>query len=312
MTQRPQTEQRGAEGRGVAGLAAELAPLCLQHDDTPIDVLRRLGEVIGSSAADGPFGGPVTVEDVRDLVVANLLADGHLTVAWEVVQDYAAGLIQRPFHGATSAGSRRSAVPAPAFTFTEGTRAFAWLTGFRDPRYLVPDDCYDISALVEPEVRLDEIAVHEGRLAVSGSARWRHLSPSPADEVLVALSPGTDPTGWVRAARTHRAQLTTGSRTGLSAGLCAGWHAELPLRAADLRQRTPLQVGMARGKFIRVLPAVPASGDVARAAAASTVRTGRRRFRVGIGDGQVSVMAVPTLPVRAARRAARLVRWPKA
>lgn len=285
----------------LSAMLAELARLSVEQEEAPAAVMASVRSVLGECRD------LAAVDDARELIVARLLRAGHPDAAWAVVRDYASGRVERRFTSATSAGSPRTDAVVPLTTLVEADRAYAWAPGFRDPRYAVSDSCYDISDIVDVQVRLDEIAVRGRALVLSGAARWRHLDPTPTDEVEVSFASDPVVASWVPAVRCHRSELTTGSRTGLGAGRWAGWYAELPLSSAVVRERAPLRVRMRRGRLMRVVPSVPAAGDVARSAAASSVRLGPTRYRISIGDGQVTAVALAPVPVRIVRRVVRSV-----
>jgi hypothetical protein len=188
-------------------------------DDEPTSLLeaaagcaRRAGEAVVESLAPRPR------------VALRLLRAGALSAAWLVIVDNATGYVSRDFRASTSSGADRTEWPLPLLTAIEPPKVFADLPGFRDPRYAVADDLFEIGAGLKLRCHVDEVA--GGRHPVIGG--WAALDVLTTDrdeEVAVVATHEGREVRWP-GERRRRADLVGGNRETIRRRAWAGWTVE--------------------------------------------------------------------------------------
>lgn len=196
-----------------------------RYDEPTVADLRALAAVVRDDV-------PAGAEDrlgVRVRVFVRLLRRDTLEPAWMLAQDDASGVVRPSKAASTWAGGSRlgSALPLP--THVEGGHVYAWLPGFRDPRWGVPDEVFDISGDVVLRGELDEAILVGGRLELYGSAYLGLLAAGPDDEITIALSGPAGTRYRVHAERVRRPDLVKPSGPDLTRLAWAGWRASVEL-----------------------------------------------------------------------------------
>ena len=181
---------RRRTGRDAASPVAHRGPRCRLATDGRGDALPadRLAELAAAVRARVPQGAEDRLPPrVRTLI--RLLRRDALEPAWTLAEDNAAGVVrptraQSMWAGGSFASSR---LPLPTVVDDDG-RAFAWLPGFRDPRWGVPDDVYNIDNEVILRCSLDLVLLRRGVLHLSGGGYLGLLETSAQDSVVVVLN----------------------------------------------------------------------------------------------------------------------------
>lgn len=264
------------------------------HDDPPPQLLNDVTHRLRDQDLAGL--------QPRPLVALRLLAAGEIDAAWAVLQDNAVGNIDEDFHANTSAGARRTAWRLPLQTCVDPPSVFAWLPGFRDPRYDAPESAYDITDLVTVRARLDELRWDGDVLELAGSAYLRHLPASSDDVVEVELvhADGGPPV-VIGAQRVRRPDLVRGTGEQLTRLVWAGWSARIPMRELSRAGLWKPSLRVGADGFVRTHRLGPQRGDTVRGG--DDVRAGRRRARTRIAaDGWLDLLLVDPLIVRAPRQ----------
>jgi hypothetical protein len=220
-------------------------------DAPPVAELEKLADAVRTSI-------PEPVEDVlppRIRVFVRLLRRDAFPPAWTLATDNASGVVHSTSAVSTWAGPGHIRTQLSLPTFIEDGAVFAWLPGFRDPRWSVPDEVFDLGADVEARSRLDRAVFADGRLALAGSAWLTRLSGRPDDRVQLVLSDGEDSIR-VDAARVRTPERVEDSGPGLTQLAWTGWTAaielaELATRSANWRVRIEVdQDGVRRGEAL--------------------------------------------------------------
>lgn len=172
---------------------------------------------------------------IREAVLIALLRHGALEPAWTLAEDNASGVVRARARGITWAGGPQSHIRLPVPTLADGPRVYAWLPGFRDPRWQVPDSLYDITDRVEPRVTLSRLTVRSRHLDVAGAAWLTELTARRDDVVTVVLAGPGGSERQVVAERVRTPERVAESGPGLTRLAWAGWHAAVDL--AGLRSR---------------------------------------------------------------------------
>ncbi|MGI8677842.1 MAG: hypothetical protein ACR2LX_03980 [Jatrophihabitans sp.] len=219
--------ERAARFREVLGSTVHEAAIhAVAADDAfPEEQLRELAAAVSASA-------PAGVEDglaPRVGVFVRLLRHGALRPAWMLAEENSAGQVAPSRASSTHAGPARTGVRLPLVTVLEGGRVYAWLPGFRDPRWRVPDDVYDISEHVRLTVGLDEARIRGGRLELGGYAYLTQLAARADDHVVVVLRTGDATELAIPAERRRRSDLVKGTGEELTRLAWAGWSAAVDL-----------------------------------------------------------------------------------
>jgi hypothetical protein len=120
-----------------------------------------------------------------------------------------------------------SRLPLP--THLEDGRVYAWLPGFRDPRYGVPDEVYaiDSDVILRGDVDLAEL---RGRtLRLHGTAYLGLLEAGPRGRVALSLAGPDGAAHQVEATRVRRPDHVKSSGPDLTRLAWSGWHAEFDI-----------------------------------------------------------------------------------
>jgi hypothetical protein len=231
---------------------------------------------LATSAVDGLAEEFIDALGPRPRTVFRLLRAGSPAAAWEVLADNATGVVAEPFDASTATGAARTAWRLPLLTRIERGTVYAELPGFRDPRYDAPDDCYDITTAVGLKHHLDEITLDGNAIGLGGWAALDVLTASPGEQVTVFVtSPGEEIA--VPARRVRRADLVDGSGDGLTRRAWAGWSAQLDLADPRLGPGAwVVWVQVEHDSVVRRAPVGRQVSDLARAAAATSIRIGPR------------------------------------
>lgn len=176
---------------------------------------------------------PEGVEDalaVRQRVFVRLLRLGAVDPAWTLVEDNSTGVVRSARTGIKWAGGQDSNVALPLPTVVHGGTVHAWLPGFRDPRWDVPDSVYDITDRVRLKVVLEDIALERGVLALAGSAHFSELAANADDDVTVVLRGPQGRVHRIRATRLRTPKYVKVKGPELNRLVWAGWHAAIDLK----------------------------------------------------------------------------------
>lgn len=201
--------------------------LTSEGDDLPMDRLTELAAAVRAGVPEG-------TEDrlpprVRTLI--RLLRREAFEPAWILAHDNAAGVVRPNRARSMWAGGSFASPRLPLPTVVDNGRAYAWLPGFRDPRWDVPDDVYDIDGEVVLRSSLDQVLLHGRELRLSGGGYLGLLETGPDDSVVVVLN---GPEGAQHRVPAHRARRSDDVRLSgqeLTRLAWAGWHARVDLEA---------------------------------------------------------------------------------
>jgi hypothetical protein len=199
--------------------------LTVDSDDVLLDELREYGELIRNSVPDG-------VEDrlsVRVRVFVRLLRRGALEPAWTLAHDNASGVVRPTRATSMWAGGSFLTSRLPLPTHIEDGRVYAWLPGFRDPRYGVPDDVYAIDDDVVLRGGVDLAELRGRRLRLYGTAYLGLLEAGPHGLVALSLAGPDGVTHRVPATRVRRPDHVKSSGPDLTRLAWSGWHAEFDI-----------------------------------------------------------------------------------
>lgn len=256
-------------------------------DGAPTELLNALA----SGVADVPAP-VVSGLSPRPRVVFRLLQAGALEAAWLVCETSAAGLVVEPTTATTSSGAPRARPRFPLVVHVDTPKVYAWLPGFRDPRYGAPDSCYDISGLVKLRTRVDAVRVEGNQLVAGGSASLSLVMPDADERVRLIARLDDETRVVVTGRRLRRPDLVTGVGDGLRRAAWSGWSARLDLR--KLRRHPGdwgLQLDVTHEGVRR---AAPLGGEVSELAALTVAAgVGDRRGRVKLAtDGEAWHLSV--------------------
>jgi hypothetical protein len=201
------------------------------HHAAPHDLLGEVGEALAGDDRRLP---------PRARVALRLMRAGALEPAWLVLQDNAVGFVERTLRAGTMAGGRPTSPKLPLTTWIEPPNVYAWLPGFRDPRWSAPDAAYDVTDLVTASVRLDEMWWDGYVLVLAGLATLRHLTATPDDEVVLVLRDDAGGEVVVQAARHRRPDLVKGTGADLTRVAWAGWSTRVDLTRVPPGRRIAL------------------------------------------------------------------------
>jgi hypothetical protein len=251
-------------------------------------------------------GVPLDDLSPRPLVALRLVAAAAYDAAWQVLRDNAVGVVDEDFDVATSSGARRTSWRLPLTTLVEPPTVFAWLPGFRDPRYDAPESAYDVTDRVTLAMHLDEMWWDGPKLTLAGSAFLRHVPTSERDEVRVEFAHADGRrSATFAAARVRRPDFVTGTGEHLVQRAWAGWAVSCDvrrLRPAGLWKPT---LRLTQQGITRSARLAPARGDaVAGAQARVRLRRAVTRFS---DDRWLDVLLVDPLPVRAPLRVLQVI-----
>jgi hypothetical protein len=231
-----------------AGRLTELHDLLVaetaSYDDPPYDLLSAVADAMTDS--DEKL-------TPRVAVAIRLLDAGALDAAWAVIRDNAIGVVTRTVRTSTSSGARPTEARLPLATFVEPPRVYAWLPGFRDPRFAAPDAAYDMTDAVGASVRLDEAWWEAAVLHLCGRATLRHLASSADDAVTLLLRRDGGAAVDVAAARLRRPDHVRGTGVELTRAAWAGWSVRVDA-AAIPRGMWSLRLRLAQHGIEREVP----------------------------------------------------------
>lgn len=167
-------------------LAAVVNPEGCRLESADFAALRRA--VAGLSAEQLRRGVPPRIR-----VFFRLVQGGFFEPARQLAADNAVGVVAprtRSFRWAGGKGAPRK-LPLPT-VICDG-KVFAFLPGFRDPRWSVPNDIYDVSESAWLRGTLQFMQVDGTEWVLAGSAYVTLLAADPADQVelMVVPEPGT-------------------------------------------------------------------------------------------------------------------------
>ncbi|MGN6474425.1 MAG: hypothetical protein ACTHK4_12365 [Mycobacteriales bacterium] len=269
LTAAEATEQLFAQADAV-GSDVDKAALTAVHDivravtgttdEAPASLLDAAAEFASRAPSEAVESLPP-----RTRVAMRLLRAGAQHAAWAVATDNATGFVARSLGASTSSGADRTDWPLPLLTAVEPPRVFADLPGFRDPRYAVADELYEIGAALKLRCHVDEVA--DGRNPVlSGWAALDVLTTEPDEAVaIVAVQEGRE-VRWP-GARLRRADLVGGNRDTIRRRAWAGWTVECrPAELGDGKGRWALSVEVTHRGLTRRARIGKSVGELAAAA----------------------------------------------
>jgi hypothetical protein len=214
---------------GLLALHDMLRAVTGTADDEPRSLLQRAADLLAGADAD-------VIESLapRPRVVMRLLRADALAAAWLVLMDNSTGAVRRDFRASTSSGADRTEWTLPLLTTVEPPHVYAELPAFRDPRYGLSDELFEIDGAIKLRCHVDEVATGK-RPIISGWAALDHVT-TQSDEVvaLVAVQEGHE-VRW-QGNRVRRADLVGGNRETIRRRAWAGWSVEC--RIEDLAERT--------------------------------------------------------------------------
>lgn len=231
----------------------------------------------------------------RDRVFIRLLRADGLEPAWTLAEDNAAGVAPRPRAGVTWAGGPElSAAPPSVPTMIENGRVFAWLPGFRDPRWGVPDDVYEITGRVDLRVLLERASLTRERLLLAGSAYLNVLTTRADEDVSVVFAGPGGRERRVPATRVRSPEHVQPASSDLGRLAWAGWYVSAGVAAlptAPGRWSVRLEVTQAGLRRAQILG--PRRGHYADAVGESgPIETGGVTFRLTSGRDDRIVLVV--------------------
>jgi hypothetical protein len=247
----------------------------------PVDCLRA-----AASLADQVNDDIVNALAVRTRTVFRLLRLSAWAAAWELLAENAVGLVEHEFSASTATGAARTSWRLPLLTRIEGPTVFAELPGFRDPRFDVPDACYDITTSIVLSHQVDELLLDRDVLTLGG---WAALDILTAEhtEVVTLIAARDDREIATVGRRVRRADLVKGRGEALTRRAWAGWSARLDLTDPQLRTGSwALSLQLDHRGVSRRTPLGPASGELALAAASASGQGAGRGFTVKTVDGR--------------------------
>lgn len=195
-------------------------------DDLPAPELSELGAAISAQVPDGAEAGLAP----RDRVLVALLRYGRIEPAWTLAHENGTGTVQRPTTFSTWSGGTRSSTRLPLVTLVEGTHAYAWLPGFRDPRWAVPDEVYALTDEIEVRSQLDEVRVLPNVVRLSGWGYLTHLVARDEDSVAIVLHCADQSPIHLQGQRRRWPDLVKGTGPDLTRLAWAGWTVDLDPR----------------------------------------------------------------------------------
>lgn len=224
---------------------------------------------------------PALIESLptRPRVVFRLLRAGAADAARLLLVDNATGVVDETFNAATSSGAARTSPRLPLLSVIDGDRVFADLPGFRDPRFNVADDCFDISAAVRLKAHVDDAVVSQ-TLELAGWAAI-DIVHTCADEVVTVVAVDGDRECRWPAQRHRRADLVTGTGEGLRRRAWAGWSAQLrPADLGDQHSVWTLWLEIAHDGLVRRTRLGTSVGELAARVAGRVLASGPPKVRL--------------------------------
>jgi len=282
-----------ADAGRVRELHDRLVLATADHDQPPRDLLAAAA---GELPADCDTG-----LRPRERVAIRLLGAGALDAAWAVLQDNAVGVTTENLRTSTlSQGAPRTAWRLPLLTYVEPPRVFAWLPGFRDPRFAAGDDAYDITDLVRPMVRLEELWWDGPMLVLAGTAYLRHLPVEANDEITVLLRHTDRPEVEVAAERARRADFVTGGVDFVTRRAWTGWAVRIDARSLRPSGTWRLSLRLASQGLTHEVRLGRRRGDAVPATSSGRARSRRAGTRFA-DDQRLDLLLVDAAPMRRTR-----------
>jgi hypothetical protein len=200
--------------------------LTVDHDDVLVDELRELAALLRDSVPEG-------VEDrlpPRVRVFIRLLRREAFEPAWTLAHDNASGVV-RPTRAASMwAGGSFFTSRLPLPTLAEDGQVYAWLPGFRDPRYDVPDEVYAIDREVVLRGELEVALLHGRELRLFGIAYLGQLEAGAQDRVSIEFSGPEGAKHRAAGVRVRRPDHVKPNGPDLTRLAWSGWYANVDLR----------------------------------------------------------------------------------
>jgi len=214
-------------------------------DAEPTELLARATELVLGAEAE-------LVESLspRPRIVTRLLRAKQSSAAWAVVVDNATGAVRRDFHASTSSGADRTEWSLPLLTAVEPPDIYAELPAFRDPRFGVSDEVFEIGSAIRLRCHVDEVAVGK-HPTISGWAALDHVTSGPDELVALVASQDGQEVRWT-GNRVRRADLVGGNRETIRRRAWAGWSVECrPEELAEPAGRWSLSVEITHRGLVR-------------------------------------------------------------
>lgn len=191
-------------------------------EEAPGELLERASSIAGTADED-----VVEALAPRPRIVMRLLRAKQPAAAWLVLIDNATGAVRRDFRASTSSGAERADWSLPLLTRVEPPDIYAELPAFRDPRFAVPDELFEIGSAVKLRCHVDEVAV--GRCpVVSGWAALDHVVTDANEQIALVASHDDREVRW-SGVRVRRPDLVGGNRETIRRRAWAGWSVECRL-----------------------------------------------------------------------------------
>jgi hypothetical protein len=162
-------------------------------------------------------------------VFVRLLRRGAFEPAWTLAHDNASGVVRPTRATSMWAGGSFLTSRLPLPTHLEDGRVYAWLPGFRDPRYGVPDEVYAIDSDVILRGDVDLADLHGRTLRLHGTAYLGLLEAGPHGRVTLSLAGPDGAASQVEATRVRRPDHVKSSGPDLTRLAWSGWHAEFDI-----------------------------------------------------------------------------------
>lgn len=272
----------------VGELHDQLVLATLDFDEAPRDLLQLVTTYLPRGDTNLP---------PRAAVAMRLLHAGAYDAAWAVILDNAVGVVEQTLRTSTSSGARRTAEPLPLATLVEPPEAYAWLPGFRDPRYKAPDAAYRITDSVTASVRLDEAWWDGTVLVLAGLASMRHLVASADDDMTIVLRRDEQHQVSIGAQRVRRPDLVRGSGAELTRAAWSGFVGRIDT-ASLARGLWSVRLRLSQQGVTREVRLGRTRLD---AVAASAVTRAGGRAEVRVGDAGTTVVVGSPLLARSPR-----------
>ncbi|HVY10052.1 MAG TPA: hypothetical protein VHB18_07905 [Mycobacteriales bacterium] len=224
------------------------------------------GELLESAAAVAGSADPAIVESLppRARVVMRLLRHGHATPAWAALIDGATGIVKHDFRATTSSGASRTDWPLPILTAVESPDVFAQFPGFRDPRYGVPDEIYEVGAAIKLRCHVDDVIAGK-RPVLAGWAALDVLDTEPTESVVVVARHEGVEISWP-GSRQRRPDQVGGSRDTLRRRAWSGWRVAIDPSDLSAAGRWTLWLAIGQRGFSRRARIGKSAGDLAERA----------------------------------------------
>ncbi len=239
-------------------------------------------------------------------ILVRLLREDALEAAWMLGRDNASGVVRPERTTSMWAGGSylSSELALPTRVDPDG-RVYAWLPGFRDPRWSVPDEVYDIGQFVVMRGVLDLVTIDvSGVVRLRGSAFLGQLRTEPDDRVTVHLFGPEGLRHAVPATRLRRPDVVRARGPELRRLAWAGWRAAVGLD--DLPQTNgtwQAELEIVQGPVRRREALGARRGPLAAPKFTTAVHEGRSRtYRLGTDQKNNGLLIKVTAVTGLARR----------